>query len=252
MKKEILKQAYLDSKREKIQLNLKDIEKFPEPVQRYLQYSIDEGREAVYYAKLHHEGEFRTSPSQPWFPIKGMYHYLAYEPAFYWKGVIKPLPILAISARDFYFRGKGEMKVKINSLIRIIKATGPEMDEASLMRYVSEAPLFPSVFLTADFISWEKIDDSSAKILIEDKGVKAEGIFTFNDKGEVVRYESHRARDTKEGPKLTKWTGYFNEYKDFDGFRVPTYFVAEWNLSEEDFQYVKFKVNSIDFNILEI
>ncbi len=248
MIKEILKQALLDSQKGRTLVSFKDISRFPDIVQKYLQCSIAEGHEAIFYAKLIHGGEFRTSPTQPWFPIRGYYHYLTYEPSFYWKGVIKPLPILAISAKDFYFRGKGEMRVKLNSLIPIVKTSGPEIDQASLMRYVSEAPLFPSVFLTADFISWEEIDDISVKIFIEDSGVKAEGIFFFNDKGDVVKYESVRARDTKEGPIMTKWTGYFKDYKDFEAFKVPTYFIAEWNLPEGNFQYVKFRVDSIIYN----
>ena len=250
MKKNILEQALLDSQKERTLISFKDISRFPNIVQKYFQYSITEGQEAIFYTKLLHGGEFRTSPTQPWFSIKGSYHYLAFEPSFYWKGVIKPLPILAISAKDYYFRGKGEMKIKLNSIIPLGRTQGPEIDQASLMRYVSEAPLFPSVFLTADFISWEEIDDTSVKIIIEDSGVKAEGTFTFNDKGEVVRYESERARDTKEGPIMTKWTGYFKDYQDFEGFRIPTYIVAEWNLPEGDFQYVKFRVNSIEFNKL--
>ncbi|NPD87912.1 MAG: hypothetical protein HGN29_04265 [Asgard group archaeon] len=250
MKNVILQQAALDSQKEKIVLSLRDLSNYPKIVQYYLRNSLEEGREAIYYANLKHGGEFRTSPDQPWFSIKGEYHYLAYEPAFIWRGIIKPLPILAISARDFYFRGKGEMKIRLNGIIPLGKSVGPEMDEASLMRYVSEAPLFPSVFLTAKFISWEEIDSSSVKINIRDRGVKAEGVFTFNNLGEIIKYESTRARDTKEGPKPTKWTGNFSDYKDFDGFRIPTYFIAEWNLPQEDFQYVRFKVNSIEFNKL--
>ncbi|MCG3254819.1 MAG: hypothetical protein KAU62_01945 [Candidatus Heimdallarchaeota archaeon] len=69
MKKEILKKAVIDSQKKRI-TPLKDISKFPESVHRYLQHSIEKGKEAVYYAKLVHRGEFRTSPTQPWFPIK--------------------------------------------------------------------------------------------------------------------------------------------------------------------------------------
>jgi hypothetical protein len=248
MRKVILEQARLDSQKEKIIITLDNLSRFPKLVQNYLLNSLKEGKEAIYYACLKHGGEFRTSPDQPWFPIKGKYYYLAYEPAFLWKGVIKPFPILSISARDYYFRGKGEMKIKLNRIIPIGKTTGLEMNEASLMRYVSEAPLFPSVFLTSDLITWEKRDSSTVKIMIEDKGVKAEGVFTFNDKYEIIRYDSIRARDTKDGPIKTKWTGYFNEYRNFSGFRIPTYFVAEWNLNEGDFQYARFKLESIEYN----
>ena len=248
MEKEILKQAFLDSQKKKTFISLKDLSRFPEAVQRYLRYSLKEGQESIFYTHLKHVGEFRTSPNQPWFPIKGEYHYLAYEPAFYWKGVIKPLPFLAISARDFYFRGKGEMKIKLNRIIPMGKTTGPEMDEASLMRFVSEAPLFPNVFLSATYISWKEIGSNSAEVIIKDQGIEAKGVFTFNDKGEIIKYASTRARDTKDGLVPTKWTGYFSDYRDFNGFRIPTYFVAEWNLLEEDFQYVRFQVSSLEFN----
>ncbi len=250
MEKELLKQALLDSQKTKTYISLKDLSRFPEVVQRYLKYSLEENQESIFYTHLKHGGEFRTSPNHPWFPIKGEYHYLASEPAFYWKGVIKPLPFLFISARDFYFRGRGEMKIRLNKIIPLGKTTGPEMDQASLMRFVSEAPLFPSIFLTADYLSWKKIDSTSVKISIEDNEVSAEGIFTFSEKGEIIKYTSTRARETKEGPQLTKWTGYFYDYQNFHGFKIPTYFVAEWNLSEEDFQYVRFRINSINFNKL--
>jgi hypothetical protein len=250
MKKSILSQALIDSQKKRYSISFANLSKFPEIVQSYLKNSLKENQESIFYAHLKHGGEFRTSLEQPWFPIKGEYHYLAYEPAFFWKGVIKPLPILAISARDFYFRGKGEMKIKLNGIIPLGKTTGPAMDEASLMRFVSEAPLFPSVFLSADYITWEEIDSTTAKVLIMDRGIKAEGVFTFNDKAEIIKYESTRARDSKEGLISTKWTGYFSEYEELDGFKIPTYFVAEWNLPEENFQYVRFRVNSITFNRL--
>ncbi|MHA1668455.1 MAG: DUF6920 family protein [Candidatus Heimdallarchaeaceae archaeon] len=248
MKKKILNQMFIDSQKGSQAISLENLSFFPSIVQNYLRYAITEGSEAIYYTYLQHGGEFRISPDQRWFPIKGTYHYLTSEPSFYWKGVIKPLPLLSISARDYYFRGKGEVKIKLNSLIPLGKSTGTEIDKASLMRYVSEAPLFPSVFLTANFIFWEELDSSTAKIIIKDSGIQAEGVFTFNAKGEITKYESIRARDTKKGPIQTGWTGYFKEYKEFNGYKIPTLFIAEWNLDEGDFQYVKFKVSTIKYN----
>jgi len=108
--------------------------------------------------------------------------------------------------------------------------------------------MFPSVFLTADYLKWEEIDSTSARIFIEDKEIKANGIFSFKEKGEITRFESGRARTSKSGPSFDKWGGYYEEYKKFENFMIPTYFVGVWHLPEGDFEYVKFKVNLIEFN----
>ncbi len=248
MKKEILNDALISSQKEREPTSFEKLDTFPEIVQKYLRLVLKEGIEPIYYARLLHSGEFRTDPKQPWFSIKGFYHYLSEKPAFFWKGKIKPLPILVITARDFYYKGKGEVKIRLNKIIPMGKDTGPDMDKASLLRFISEMPLFPSVFLTANYIRWEEIDSTSARIFIEDEGLKAEGIFTFNEKGEIISFEAERARLTRSESSIDKWGGYYENYQDFGSFRVPTYFVGIWYLPEEDFEYVRFKVESIEFN----
>ena len=128
------------------------------------------------------------------------------------------------------------------------KFSGSETDEASLMRFISEMPIFPTVFLTNDSITWEEIDSNSAHIQIEDCGVKIGGIFYFNNKGEITKFVSERARIVKSSIFMDKWTGHFQNYKEFGGMKIPSYFIAEWNLREGDFQYAKFSVESIEFN----
>jgi len=248
MKKAILKHALNQLNKKTSTISFQGINKFPEPVQRYLRLILKEGIEPTFYAEMYHGGEFKTDQKQPWFEIKGHYLYLADKPAFYWKGKIKPLPFLSISARDYYYEGKGQVKVKLNCFIHIDKSSGNEVDQASLLRFPSELPMFPSVFLTSYYLKYEEIDSTSARIFIEDKGIKADGVFTFNEKGEITRFESVRARTTKSGLSFDKWGGYYEEYKKFEDFIIPTYFVGVWYLPEGDFEYVKFRVNSIEFN----
>ena len=248
MKKAILKNALNQLNKKTSTISFQEINKFPEPVQRYLRLVLTEGIVPTFYAEMHHGGGFKTDQNKPWFEIKGHYHYLVDKPAFYWKGKIKPLPILSISARDYYYEGKGQFKIKLNSFIPIAKSSGNEVNQASLLRFLSELTMFPSVFLTADYLKWEEIDSTAARIFIKDKGIKANGVFTFNEKGEITRFESVRARTTKSGPSFDKWGGYYEEYKKFENFMIPTYFVGVWHLTEGDFEYVKFKVESIEFN----
>ena len=43
-----------------------------------------------------------------------------------------------LRARDMYLEGKGHMLVKVASLFTVVDATGAEMDQGSMMRYLSE------------------------------------------------------------------------------------------------------------------
>lgn len=248
MQKEILTQAAFYLKKERTKINFDNLESLPEPVQRYLKFSLEKDQEVIHYAKLVHGGEFRTGQNQPWFAIEGYYDYLSDEPAFFWKGKIKLLPILVISAKDFYYRGVGEVKIRLNTIIPIGKERGDAINKASLMRFLSEMPLFPTVFLTAPYISWEEIDGNSTRIFIENEGVKAEGIFTFNNKGEIIKFQSVRARTVKKGVSHDKWTGHFSDYKKINNCMIPTRFIAEWNLKEVDFKYVNFKIGKVEYN----
>ena len=58
-------------------------------------------------------------------------------------------------------RVDGPMTIKAGSLFPIVDAAGPEMDQASLLRYLSEMPWFPSSFLR-DRVTWEAVDDSTS------------------------------------------------------------------------------------------
>ena len=126
---------------------------------------------------------------------------------------------------------------------------GPECDSASLLRYLSEIPLIPTAFLTLQNLTWKEIDSSSVQITIQDKGLEEKCVFIFNDKGEIIKMEAEqRARGIKGGYSMDRWSGHFSNYKEFNGFKVPTEFVAEWNLPEGDLEYAKFKVDTLEYN----
>ncbi len=128
---------------------------------------------------------------------------------------------------------------------------GPECNSASLLRYLSEMPLIPTTFLTLQNLSWKAIDSSSVQITIQDKGLEETCVFTFNEKGEIAKMEAdQRARGVKKGYSMDRWCGHFSNYNEFNGIKVPTEFIAEWNLPEGDFQYAKFKVDTLEYNKL--
>ena len=72
MKKAILKHALNQLNKRTSTISFQGINKFPEPVQRYLRLVLTEGSESTYYCKMHHGGHFRTDSNVPGFLSKAI------------------------------------------------------------------------------------------------------------------------------------------------------------------------------------
>ena len=160
------------------------IKDLPLPVQRYFKYSLKENQPYVSYARLQHGGEFKASKN--WVSIKGEEYFTVEKPGFVWSGKV-PL----FSAKDAYIGGTGNLKVKLLSLIKIVDAKGQETDQGELLRWLGEAPLFPTALLPSENLKWEPIDNDSAKVIFTDKNLTIEGVFCFNSSSEYPYFRIH-------------------------------------------------------------
>jgi hypothetical protein len=50
---------------------------------------------------------------------------------------------------------------------------------------------------------------------------------------------------------LTPWTGRYGDYREIDGFRVPTSVEVAWELEQGAFSYARFRVTALEFNVGE-
>jgi len=213
------------------------IKDLPLPVQKYFKYSLKENQPYVSYARLQHSGEFKASKN--WVSIKGEEYFTVQKPGFVWFGSV-PL----FSAKDVYINGKGNLKVKFLSLIKIVDAKGRETDQGELLRWLGEALLFPTALLPSENLRWEPIDNNSAKVIFTDKNLTIEGIFFFNEEGQITQFKTKRYKDKT----LENFTGYCGDYRTVDGMKVPFYLEAVWNLESGDLSYAKFKIDRIEYN----
>lgn len=149
-----------------------------------------------------------------------------------------------MSARDMYYDGRGYLEVKLLSVIKIADAKGKEIDQAALLRWLAETPWFPTALLPSEELKWEPIDNNSAKVILIDKNLTVEGVFNFNEQGQITQFKAKRYKDKT----LENWTGYYSDYKKIEGMQIPFYVEVVWNLESGDFSYAKFKVDRIEYN----
>jgi len=224
-----------------------DIRDLPEPVKRYLKYTKILGKENIETVKLRYKGSFRMREDQKGMPLKVEQYYTTNPPAFVWYGNIEPVPLISVKARDMFYSGRGNMLIKLLGLITVGDEAGPELDQGTLVRYLSELIWFPSAAL-CDYIRWEPIDINSAKATIDFQGVTGSAVFYFNEKGEITNVVADRYMDDNGEWVLRKWSTPILEYMETDGIRIPSKGAAVWHLSSGDFKYIELEVTHIEYN----
>ena len=215
-----------------------NLEKLPEPVQRYFRHILKDGQIYINIAKIRQSGSIRLKETQKWMQLKSVQYFNAQSPAFIWVANAKSSPFFWISAIDKYFNSRASMIIRLFSLFTITKSTGKEMDKSSLVRYISEMPWFPTSFLPSNNLSWEPLNEESAIAVIKNGKDKARVTFYFDIGGELTSATSKERFRFSDG----------KYYKEINDIRVPTIIEAEWNLQSGDFKYFKATLEKIEYN----
>ncbi|HEY3374812.1 MAG TPA: DUF6544 family protein [Candidatus Aquicultor sp.] len=237
-------------KAERAVITEEDIKDLPEPVQRFLRYTKVIGKKRVATVRLKQKGFMRPKPDGNWIPLEAEQFFAVDNPGFVWKGSLTMAPLLTMSAQDMYLNGTGNMHVKVMSTITAVNAKGKDMDKASLLRYLSEMSWFPTSFVS-DKVKWEPIDAQSARASITDHGITVSGVFTFNDKGELIYFAAERARDVGGGKLVkTKWIADspVREYRTINGMHIQVKGQASWHLDSGEYTYIKLDLTDIEYD----
>ncbi len=224
-----------------------DLQDLPPVVQRYLHYAGVIGKPRHQYVCLIQEGAMRMSPGRKWLPLKAVEYYTTSKPGFVWFGRVNYAPFVGVSAVDSYIDGKGEMLVKLMSLIPVVNQKGDEMKRASLLRYLNEMTWFPTAFLN-DNISWEQVDNRSAVVTLEDRGLKVEGMLKTDDNGRMVDFVAERHSREGKDLKLRTWRTPTASYGEIAGFNLPLEGSALYEYDSGDFSYIRAKVTDLQFD----
>lgn len=222
-----------------------DLIKLPAPVHRYLQQAIPDGYPIIRTVELKHGGYFRTKPDGEWWPIEGEEYFQTPQPAYLWIGNVSPNPVIWLKARDKYLYGRGEVWVRLYSAFTVSKAKGKKVSRSALIRFAGEMPWFPTAFVAHPYVRWEPIDNHSARAIISDQGHEISVIYYFNENNEIERFFTHDR--FYEGEKRD-YTGYYSNYQEINGIRIPTEVEVEWNLPETNFSYARFALTGIIYN----
>jgi len=212
----------------------------PEPVQRYFNHILTEGQPYISYARIKHDGQFKTGFDKNWINITGEQYATTGKPGFIWKGTTS-----MFVARDMYISDKGRLIVSIFSLFNVVDAKGENYNQGELLRWLGESVLYPTNFLPGNRLEWLPIDSNTAKLVFKYKGLSLDFKITFNAIGEITEMETKRFMDATEEET---WIIKASNYKEFNKVNIPTTFDVLWRLDKGDFSYAKFHITEAEYN----
>lgn len=212
----------------------------PEPVEKYFKHVLKKGQPYISYARLKHDGQFKTGFKRDWVNINGEQYFTMQQPGFIWKGKTS-----LFTALDGYIAGEGRLVVKLFSLFKIADGKGLSYNEGELLRWLAESVWFPTNLLPSAKLNWVPINSLSAILNYKCNNLCLTFIVRFNDAGEIEEMETTRYMDKN---KSAPWICRMSAYKEVSNFIVPTKVEAVWRLRQTDFIYAKFNVKKIEYN----
>ncbi|PKD44051.1 DUF6544 family protein [Rhodohalobacter barkolensis] len=233
-------------------MQVEDFQHLPEVVQTWLKNSGVAGKPDVTFVRLKQSGEMKTEPEGSWMDFSAIQYFDVKNTSFNWKVDVKMMPLVTLTGRDKLQNGQGKMLIKLLSLVNVVNEKGSEqINTGSLTRFLGEICWFPSAALNEN-ITWEEIDETSAKATLTTEDQQVSGIFRFGKNGEMKLFEADRYYGGAEDAEMQKWVVEAEEYKTFSGYRIPNRLSVTWKLPDGDFTWLKLEITDLDVNGLAL
>lgn len=223
-----------------------DLASLPPPVQRYLRYTGMVGKPRIRNLYIRFEGEMREK-GKDWFPFRSEQYNFTKDPArlFFMKAKMFGMTVPGYHA---YQDGRAGMDVKVFGLIPVVTHHEAFMFRTETVTYLNDICLFSPSALLDERITWESFTDSTARLRFQHQSVTVSANLHFDPNGALVNFDSDD-RMAIQDMKTYRFSTPAGNYRDFHGFRLPSYGEAVWHYPDGAFTYGKFHVAEVRYNL---
>ena len=224
------------------------LERLPEPAQRYFRYTIKPGTPLCTVARISMTGRFgmgnREAPDYLEMQATQM---LAVPEGFIWK-MSASRGALRVSGSDtdkwtrFWLMG----------LIPVARMGGdPDHTRSAFGRYVAESVFWtPAALLPGQGVKWELVDVNTARVTVRHDGMEQAVDLVVAEDGHPlqVSFDRWSNANPEKVHRLQPFGGYLSEFREFDGFLLPTSVEAGNFFATEDyFPFFIVEVTEVEF-----
>lgn len=219
----------------------------PEPARRYFTHAIGRGTPLLPVAEIEMAGKFSLgTQADPGYRPMVARQILCAPHGFVW--AMRTTAGMRISGTDTDMW----TRFRILGLVPVARIGGTEDHRrAAFGRYVAESVFWtPAAVLPGPGISWEAVDDNTARVTVERGGLRQSVDVVVNAEGQPVTVTFQRWSDANADKtyRLQPFGGRLSDFRDVDGYRLP-FHVEAGNMfgTDEYFPFFIAEVTEIRF-----
>ena len=202
----------------------------PDLARRYFQFAIRPGTPLYTVAEIEMNGRFSLGTKQaPNYMTMTARQILAAPTGFIWSMAAKN-GLMRLSGSDAAADRESWTRFWLLGLLPVARMSGTDDHRRSAFgRYVAEAVFWtPAALLPSAETVWEQVSDTTARVTVYHDGMEQSVDVTVDPEGrplEVVFLRWSNANPDKRF-RLQPFGGSLSEFREFDGFRLPTHIEA--------------------------
>lgn len=202
------------------------VDDLPEPARRYFRYTIKTGAPLHTVAEISMRGQFSlgTKEAPNYFSMTAE-QILAAPTGFVWKMNAKN-GVMRISGSD----ATQWTRFWLMGVVPVARIGGNrDHTRSAFGRYIAEAVFWtPAALLPGANISWESVNDTTARVVVVHEGMVQSVDITVNANGQPIEVSFLRWSDANadNAYRTQPFGGYLSEYREFSGYRLPTHIEA--------------------------
>jgi hypothetical protein len=160
---------------------------------------------------------------------------------------------LPVTVFHDYSDATATMRGKVLSLVPILDASGPEMDQGETVTVFNDMAVFAPAALLDAPVSWTPLDAHRVRGTFTNAGQRVTAELVFDAAGDLVDFVSDdRFAASADGKSFTarRWSTPLSRYADFAGRRVVAAGEGKWHAPEPDgtFTYIELHLDDITYN----
>lgn len=200
----------------------------PSPVQRYLKTSQVNSGNRPAFVRVKYTGYHRLYPQADLLPIHGDIYYCLSMPGFYSQSRTWMNRFIWADISHRYSINDGYLVGKLLSVLPFLSARGVRLSKFCLISYFCEAVWFPWVFCSSKNITWEPVDDRTARLRVSYHPLIATLDVQFNSDG-FIQSISYPSQPRNQGCMVHSCTRIvsYEDYYIIQGIGIPQKIVVK-------------------------
>lgn len=200
----------------------------PDPARRYFLHAIRPGAKLARSVLLEMAGEIRLQPDGPWMPMQAR-EVIAPPNGFVWEATAGR-GMTRFSGADYYAEGRGRTSFRLWDLVPVVQAGGPDVARSARGRLAGESIWNPAALLPQRGVTWEPIDERTARATLVIDGEPIPITLTVEPDGRLHSVTVERWGDRTDDGQFAPIPFGVEILEEcvFDGYTVPCRVEGGW------------------------